>query len=465
MSFLLNDAELFNLQSDLYDLPLEDLAAIAKRTEWIGQARPKQLAPDHEDWDGILWLAGRGFGKTKCLSEAGWWLGYKNANWRIAVIAPTSSDVRDTCFEGESGLLASTPPELIENYNKSLFEMVLKNGTIFKGFSSESPERLRGPQHHAVLCDEVAAWVRPQDTWDMMQFGLRLGTRPKILMATTPKPKKIIRDLVNNPRIMKVMGTTYENRKNLAPSFFTAIAQYEGTAIGRQELYGELLDLEEGGIFKRKDFRLWPSNKDLPEFLYVVQSYDTAFTDKTINDQTACTTWGVFEHGPERQLNVLLCDAWADRLTFPDLRAKAKEEAIAEYGDPPRRPDILLIEDKGSGISLCQELHRAGVPVRPYNPGRADKAQRAHAVSHFPVNGRVWIPESKRRPGMFCDWATPFLDQICVFNGDDSVLEHDDYVDSFTQALALLRDQRWLTIDPPEPEPEPRQPRENPYGV
>ena len=133
---------------------------------------------------------------------------------------------------------------------------------------------------------------------------------------------------------------------------------------------------------------------------------------------------------------------------------------------PGRRPDIVLIEEKGSGITLCQDLQRAGVPARAYNPGKMDKIQRLHTVSHIPAAGRVYIPESTKVPGEARTWATDFITEICTF----PLSLHDDYTDTFSQALTLLRDQTWLSIDP-EPEEEERdyyaekKTRSNPYAI
>ena len=131
--------------------------------------------------------------------------------------------------------------------------------------------------------------------------------------------------------------------------------------------------------------------------------------------------------------------------------------------DKGQRADLVLIEEKGSGITLIQDLGRAGLPIRAYNPGKMDKVQRLHAVSHLVANGRCYIPESTKVPGEFRTWATDFITEICIFPNS----AHDDQVDAFTQLMALLRDQSWLSIDP-EPEEEEvdyhKKKRGNPYS-
>ncbi len=323
-------------------------------------------------------------------------------------------------------------------------------------------------------CDELCAWAYPE-TWDLYQFGLRLGRNPRTIVTTTPKPVKLLRDLVNDPTTKVTVGSSYENRDNLAPTFFHKIvSQYEGTRLGRQELHAEIINLEEEGIIQRSWFKLYSATKALPEFNYIIMSLDTAFSDDNLpdgrrkkeTDPTACTVWGLF-----KPLNspycVMLLDAWAERLAYPDLRRRIPEEFRFSYGDPPHRPDVALIEAKGSGISLRQDLQRAGLPCRPYNPGHDDKVMRLHAVSHIVYHGRVYIPESKSRPGQFASWAEPFVSQVCTFPND----EHDDYVDCLSQILALVRDEGYIDFDtPPEEEtdyyePTPPTERRNPYAT
>lgn len=450
--------------------------------DWEFNARPKQHEGFVEtDWAYWLILAGRGFGKTRTGAE-------KVRDWvenhgkrRIGILAPTSADLRDVIVEGESGIINVCPP-----HNRPLFEPTKRritwpNGAIATLYSAEEPERLRGPQHDAIWMDEIAGWANGnaetiQRTWDMAMFGLRLGVNPQVCITTTPKPIPLVQMFLKwakdpSKRMKITTGSSYENRFNLAATFFNQIVQYEGTALGRQEIHAEVLNLEEQGIVKRSWFKLWPARKPLPYFHYIIQSYDTAYTEKTHNDPSACTTWGVFEEEKTGTFCVMLLDAWTDHLKYPDLRDKVKSEFKAKYGgnplnplDPGQSPDLVLIEEKGSGITLIQDLNRTNVPVRAYNPGKMDKVQRLHAVSHLPCNGRVYIPESSKVPGEFVTWATDFITEVCVF----PLSLHDDYTDTFSQLLALLRDQNWIVVDPQAKEDEyadPKEPknRSNPY--
>lgn len=444
---------------------------------WALRARPKQLPPAGP-W--YIWdlMSGRGFGKT--LTGANW-LGLEAARdpgSRNLVVAPTHDDCRNVCFEGETGLLNVIPPDLIENYNKTTLEMTLTNGAFIKGYNAIEPDRLRGPQWHRAWCEEIGSWRNDRTTWDMLVFAVRLGTNVKICVTSTPKPRPLVSMLVKQAKerpghTILVRGSTYENRANLNPTFLEEVLKYEGTKLGRQEIYGELIDPEEAGIIKRSQFKLWPADKELPEFAFIALSLDTAFTEDTMDeesgdpDYTAATCWGVFyeEHklssyrgktGRARVANAMLLDGWEDRLGFPDLVTKVKEDLKARYGKASRsliKPvfgqpllggdgkgiDTVIIEDKGSGISLRQTLEADGVQAYPYNPGRADKLARLHVVSPLFARGRIWTLESRKNPGNPRAWAEPAISQCCTYAGEGSI-EHDDSMDTVTQVLRVLTD-------------------------
>jgi predicted phage terminase large subunit-like protein len=351
---------------------------------------------------------------------------------------------------GESGLLNIMPRQIIEKHTVSDNEITLTNGSIIKGIPASEPDRFRGPQFHGGWLDELAAWDYLDEAWDMIQFGMRLGDRPILICTTTPKPKPLIIDLVNRDGedVFVTRASTYDNLVNLAPTFKQQILQYEGTSIGRQELYAEIIDPEEGGIIKRNMFRLWKSDKPLPQFQFVLQSYDCATSDKTVNDPTACVVLGVFKPSPDKPMSVMLVDCWSERMQYPDLRPRVIDEATSIYGDPDefgngKKVDQILIEDKSAGISLIQDLQRAGLNVRAYNPGRADKTARLNIVSPIIAKGLMYLPESGINENQVRDWVEPFLNQVCAF----PEVRNDDYVDALTQGLRLLRDMGFLTVD------------------
>ena len=169
--------------------------ANALESSWAAIARPNQLPPPGDWWQIWLLLAGRGFGKTRTLAE---WVCAQVASGqasRIAPVAATAADARDVLVEGESGILSVAPPWCRPVYESSKRRLTWPNGAIATTYSAEEPERLRGPQHDAAVCDELGSWSRPE-TWDMLQFGLRLGRNPRCLVATTPRPTKLIRELL-----------------------------------------------------------------------------------------------------------------------------------------------------------------------------------------------------------------------------------------------------------------------------
>jgi len=406
-----------------------------------------------QNWQTWVLLAGRGFGKTRVGAELVRHVVDTGQAKRISIIAPTSADARDVAVEGESGLLAISPAWNRPVYEPTKRKLTWPNGAIASLFSAEEPERLRGPQFDFNWCDETAGWDpnAQQMVWDMMSFGLRLGKNPRSVVTTTPKPTILIQNLVKMSKdpanhIIITTGSTYENRTNLAAPFLRQITQYEGTNLGRQEIYAELIDIEESGILKRSWFKMWPANKAFPEIDFVLQSYDTAFTAQTENDPTGCLVFGIFRPGPDEPHCVIILDAWTAHLKYPELRKKTQDDYRAKYGPGEAPVDMLLIEDKGSGIPLIQDLQRAGLPVRKYNPGRPDKVMRLHAVSHLVHNGRVYIPESKKVPGEFVTWAEDFLREVCSFPNSP----HDEYVDCLSQGLAMFRDQEWVSIDTPK---------------
>ena len=436
---------------DLGVLSEAEQAAVRARMRWLAQANTHQIEPQGDWWTVWLLLAGRGAGKTRCAAEWIWWQAWSNPGTRWLVSAPTSGDVRDVCFEGDSGLLNVIPPEIApDGYNKSQHELRLINGSIIKGIAASEPSRFRGPQFHGGWCDELAAWDYLDDAWDMLKFGMRLGNHPQIICTTTPKPKPLIIDLVarDGDDVIYTSASTYDNINNLAPSFRDQIMQYEGTSIGRQEIYAEIIDPEESGIVKRDWFKLWPADRALPRFEFVLQSYDCATSDKTHNDPTACTVWGVFKPSDDKPMSVMLIDCWTEYMQYPELRPRVVEEYGSIYGDENefgvgKKVDMVLIEDKSAGISLIQDLQRAGLPVRSYNPGNADKMMRLNIISPLIQRGRVYLPESTNKAGYARDWVDPLINQICAF----PEVRHDDLVDSTTQALRILRDIGFLTID------------------
>lgn len=234
---------------------------------------------------------------------------------------------------------------------------------------------------------------------------------------------------------------------------------------------------EGGGIIKYDWFELWPAKQKLPRFAYVMQVWDTAFTEKTTGDPSACGTFGVFFPDEEikdsiRQMGggfvVMLIDYFSDHLGFPDLRSKMIEMHSYRYGDQEKAVDMILVEDKASGQSILQELKLAGLPMKAFKPGRMDKTSRLHSVSHFIENGMVYIPESTINAGKVRDWAQDFIDEVCSF----PVAQHDEAVDILSSALITLSNMSFLRLEEMAEDieeddgtdPYANSNRSNPYG-
>lgn len=272
----------------------------ARRFPWAWEewwARPSQLSPDGE-WRVWLLLAGRGFGKTRVGAE-------QVAKWvragcrRIALVAPTAADARDVMIEGESGLLSIGAPETRPRYEPSKRRLTWPNGAIATTFSADEPERLRGPQHDAAWCDEIASWRYPE-AWDMLMFGLRLGNDPRVVVTTTPKPVKIIRELVGDPTTVITRGSSYENQANLAPAFFAQIVRkYEGTRLGRQELNAEILDDTPGALWSRSliEETRWPAHRNVPDLVRIAVAIDPAASTGEEADETGIVVAGKDANG------------------------------------------------------------------------------------------------------------------------------------------------------------------------
>lgn len=215
---------------------------------WAATRRPAQVPPAG-DWRTWAVLSGRGWGKTRTAAE---WVREEvmaGRARRVALVGATAADVRDTMVEGESGLMAVCDRYAFRpRYEPSKRRVTFPNGAIATTYSADEPDRLRGPQHDLASCDEVAAWRRPE-AWSNLQFGLRLGSNPRQIVTTTPRPIKHIREIVADPTTVVTRGHTDDNLANLAPAYREIIEKYRGTRLGRQELAGELLDDVVGALW------------------------------------------------------------------------------------------------------------------------------------------------------------------------------------------------------------------------
>ena len=275
-----------------------ELATWALYTNWLSTAREKQLPPevDHFIW---LILAGRGWGKTRTGAQDIALYALKNENTISAVVAPTFGDLRRVCFNGPSGLMSIIPKECLDTsfgtdgYSASVMEIRLFNGSKIVGYAAINPERLRGPQFHRAWRDELASWRYPE-AFDQLMFGLRLGQDPKCIITTTPKPIPILKSLIVREDVHVTKGNTFENSDNLAESALEMMRErYEGTALGRQELYAEILDDIEGALWTHKQIEDTRLLKDTEkELKTIIVAIDPAVTAGENSDETGIVVVG-----------------------------------------------------------------------------------------------------------------------------------------------------------------------------
>jgi phage terminase large subunit-like protein len=282
-----------SLAASLASLPPEQRMAVlsdltsaeAARLEydWRFWARPNQIQPDG-DW--LTWLisAGRGFGKTRTGAETVREWAETGRYGRIALVAETAADARDVLVEGESGILAISPSWFKPFYEPSKRRLTWPNGAVGTLYNGTEPDQLRGPQHDAAWVDELAKYPDPQSCWDQLQFGLRLGTNPRQIVTTTPRPIPLIRSLLRDARTVVTRGRTMDNAANLAPSFVRTITErYAGTRLGRQELEAEMLDDVPGALWTRAMIDDAVPTGPIPAMARVVVAIDPSGTDGSEN--------------------------------------------------------------------------------------------------------------------------------------------------------------------------------------
>lgn len=223
--------------------------------DWAQHARPSQLPPSG-NWYAWCILAGRGFGKTRAGAETIREWATTGIIKRIALIGNTFEDIRNVMIEGQSGLLRVHPPNTVI-YNPSTNTLRWKNGCLATAYSAEAYESLRGPQFDCAWIDELCKFSQPRAVWDQLMFSLRLSDSPKVVITTTPRPIKLLSDFFKDPRIVITQGSTYENQANLSKVYIENLQQYSGTALEKQEIRGELLDLS--GLWKEQDIQYWPT--------------------------------------------------------------------------------------------------------------------------------------------------------------------------------------------------------------
>ena len=283
-------------EADAIVAELSDHEAEALLRDWRGfNARPDQVAPPG-DWDIWIALAGRGWGKTRTGAE---WIREEVAAGRatrIALIAETAADGRDVMVEGESGILSIYPPAERPIYEPSKRRVTWPNGAVATLFNATEPDQLRGPQFDCAWCDELAKWRYARETWDQLQFGLRLGQHPRQIVTTTPRPTELIKAIVagQEGRVAITRGRTQDNAANLAAPFLRKIVdRYQGTRLGRQELEAEILGDLPGALWSFAQIEAYRMPAQPKELSRVLVAIDPAVTAKEDSDEHGIIVAGI----------------------------------------------------------------------------------------------------------------------------------------------------------------------------
>ena len=379
---------------------------------WRAWARPNQLPPPG-DWMTWLILAGRGWGKTRSAAEFVTEEVKSGRASRVAFVAKTPANARDVMVEGESGIMAISNPNFMPLYEPSKRRITWPNGAMATIYSSKEPDHLNGPQHELAWCDELRTWYSAQEVWDMLMLGLRLGAHPRCVVTTTPLPIKLIKDLIKSPNVVVTGGNTYENRSNLAPSFFSQIVtRYEGTRLGQQELHAELLEDVPGALWTRKMIQ----HKAAPDMVRVVVAIDPAVTSKASSDETGIVVAGLGVDGfayvlSDRSARVSP-DSWARR-------------AVQAYDDFEADKIIGEVNNGGDLVELTIRTVRKNIAYKAVHASRG-KYVRAEPVAALYEQNRVFHTQP----------FTDLEDQICTWLPESG--ESPDRLDALAFAITEL---------------------------
>jgi phage terminase large subunit-like protein len=394
---------------------------LAVKHDWSLWARPEQLPPPG-DWSTWVMLMGRGAGKTRALAE--WVLGQVRAGCkRIALVARTAADCRDVLVEGPAGILACAHPRERPDYLPSVRRLLFPGDAIATTFSAEEPDLLRGPQHDAAACDELAAWARAAETWDMLQLGLRMGVRPRCVVSTTPRPIPLLRSLIAAPSTVVTRGRTWDNAVNLAESALVGYRdRYAGTRLGRQELEGELLTDTPGALWTLDVLDKYRV-RAAPELARIVIGVDPAVTSGKESDETGIVAAGKGRDGRYYVLEDATLkaspNAWARR-------------AVAAYDR--WQADCLVVESNQGGDLLTALFNtvRPGLPIHLVHAkrGKALRAEEPAALYEQGKVSHVSPPELLEAP------LAALEEQMCSWT--PSAADSPDRLDACVHALLDL---------------------------
>ncbi len=402
-----------------------------------------QLAPEG-DWRIWVILGGRGAGKTRAGAE---WVRAQVEGARptdagrcrhVCLLGETIEQVRGVMVEGDSGLLACSPPDRVPDFRPSLNRLVWANGAEASLVSAANPEALRGPQFDCAWSDELAKWRRGREAWDMLQFGLRLadaeGADPRQIVTTTPRDSALLKEILADPQTVSTHAATAANRANLAPGFLRRLdRRYGGTALGRQEIEGLLVTEAEGALWSRAMIER-ARVAEAPALDRVVVAVDPPVTAHSGSDECGIVVAGLAKgRTPHAEEIYVLADRSAQGKSPHDW-ARRVAEAYAEF-----EADRVVAEVNQGG-DLVEQMLRQVAPSVSYRGVRATRGKRLRAEPVAALYERGLVRHAGRFPAL--------EDQMCRFTGGPrgaDGIRSPDRLDALVWALTDL------AIDPCEP--------------
>lgn len=373
------------------------------RYHWNFWARENQIAPEGL-WNTWLVLAGRGFGKTRMGSEWIREIAENNPGCRIALVAETAADARDVIILGDSGLINCDPTLTKDSWSPTNRRLSWPNGSTAWCYNATEPDQLRGPQHHFAWVDELAKFQYMQETWDQLQFGLRLGQHPQVLVTTTPRPLPLIKKLMKDADTVVTRGATLDNQSNLAANTVKQLYErYGGTRLGRQELEGEILNDVPGALWNRE---LIDTNRMVDPPIDMERVY--VAVDPAVSNNEGSDEHGIVVVGLARD-----SDGYARGYVLEDGTIRGNPEDWARKAVSLYRSwsaDKIIAEKNQGGLmveSTIKAVDRS-VPVKLVHASRG-KIVRAEPISALYEQGRV------HHVGRF----DILEDQMCMFSIDN----------------------------------------------
>jgi len=372
----------------LEELPDELLIALPYLFDhW---ALPHQLPPCG-DWRNWIIMGGRGAGKTRAGAE--WVRAQVEGNLpleagaarRVALLGETYDQVRDVMIQGDSGILACSPPDRRPTWKAGERKLIWPNGATAQAFSAHDPEALRGPQFDAAWADELAKWKKALSSWDMLQFALRLGQDPRLCVTTTPRNVPVLREIMALSSTVLTHAPTEANRANLAPSFLAEVRRrYAGTRLGQQELDGVLLSDIEGALWTDKMLQAALLDH-APDMDRIVVAVDPAVSAGKASDACGIVVVGAALQGPPQDWRAYVLADRTVQGVGPLAWAQASIAAMQEFGAD------RMVAEVNQGGALVENVLRQVDPLVPYKALHASrsKSARAEPVAALYEQGRV----------------------------------------------------------------------------